>query len=294
MSKIGRKFGFYPKPIQAETDSIRISTLPEFDERVERVLSSECVYRNWIYPLQGPSRSRIFGLPNTHLFKHTKATSEDHVRFHLWALSFFLGMRLTVEEAGYLDATLIKRGNLVDFSLGLNLEPALELADQFWMANREVPRNAQRFEAAVHALFLSQYPKALQYETFIYLYTSVDACYALTKALRCQNGHLPHGKRIVWMCNELGVDTPSWAQNIKDTTGTTVSILRNDALHEALFFDAPLGFVVNMDTGENLTQEMRNLICRLLVALLGGKDSAYLKSPVNTGQRYGLNLSYRI
>ena len=294
MSKIEKKFGFYPKPLEVKTVSIRISTLPELDERVDGVLSNESVYKNWIYPLQGPSSIRVFGLPKTHMFEHTTATGEDHVVFHIWALSFFLGMRLTATEAGYIDATPVKPGYFVDFMPVVKLEPAIKLADQFWMANRGQPRNTQRFAAAVHALFLGQYPKALQYESFIHLYTAIDACYALTKALRypAQNTtKLTHNQRIEWMCNELGIQTPSWALKTAGSKDTFVSPLRNDALHEALYVDEPLGFAIHgFDQGVNITLEMSNLICRLLVALLGGKDKTYLKSQVNTRQKYGLRL----
>ena len=69
-----------------------------------------------------------------------------------------------------------------------------------------------------------------------------------------------------------------------------MSALRNDALHEALFDVELLGFKVNTNTATNLTLEMRNLICRLLVALFGGKDNTYLGSPVNTREPYGLSL----
>lgn len=290
MSRIEKKFGFYPKSLEVKTGSIRISPLPELDERVDGVLSSESVYKNWIYPSQGPSSIRVFGLPKTHMFEHTKATGEDHVEFHIWALSFFLGLRLTATEAGYIDATPVKPGYFVDFVLTVKLETAIELADKFWMANRGQPRNTQRFAAAVHALFLGQYPKALQYESFIYLYAAIDACYALTKALRQKTTKPNHSERIEWMCNELGIQTPSWAQKTAGAKGTLMSALRNDALHEALFDGEPLGFKVNTNTATNLTLEMSNLVCRLLVALLGGKDNTYLGSPVNTRDPYGLSL----
>lgn len=317
MSKIEKEFGFYPKHLQVNTGSIRISTLPEFEKRIEGVLSSESVYKNWIYPQQGPSSLRVFSLPKTHLFEHTKATGDDHVVFHIWALSFFLGMRLTGTEAGYVDATPVKPGYFVDFSPDLKLEPAIELAERFWMANRGNPRNTQRFAAAVHALFLGQHPKALQYESFIYLYAAIDACYALMKALpfpkkkttklvhskrikwvcralRCpkkRTRKLFHSERIEWMCNELGIQTPSWAQKTVGANSTLVSALRNDTLHEALYAEKPLGFEIHdYDNGLNITLEMRNLICRLLVALLGGKDETYLKSQINTRQKDSLSL----
>ena len=118
-------------------------------------------------------------------------------------------MRLTATEAGFLDATPVERGNLVDFMLlGRSLERAIELAEAFWMANLGETRNAQRFAAAVHALFLGQYPQAMQFERFIHLYTALDACYALTKALRSRTTRHGHAERIGWMCGELGVKTP--------------------------------------------------------------------------------------
>ena len=53
--------------------------------------------------------------------------------------------------------------------------------------------------------------------------------------------------------------------------------------------DAPFGFAVQ--GGVNLKLEMPALVCRLLVALIGGNDTSYLGSPVNTRQYYRLDLS---
>ena len=47
-----------------------------------------------------PYSSRVFGLPHTHTIEHETAVDEEHIEFHVWALSFFLGMRLTTTEAG--------------------------------------------------------------------------------------------------------------------------------------------------------------------------------------------------
>ena len=66
--------------------------------------------------------ARIFGLPKTHSITHAAPDSVDHVEFHVWGLSFFTGMRLTTTEAGFVDATPIKPGKLVDFVLLNRLE----------------------------------------------------------------------------------------------------------------------------------------------------------------------------
>ena len=284
------EFGFYPEPLKICAGDITVSPLPNFDSIVASMSGWEDIKDGWIY---APHSSRVFGLPKTHLIEHAKATDDEHLDFLVWALSFFVDMRLTTTEAGFLDATPVKPGKLVDFVLlGQSLKRAVELAESFWMTNHSEPRNAQRFEAAVHALFLGQYPQALQFERFIYLYMAIDACYRVTKDLRSPNSRdIPHGRRIEWTCNELGVNTPTWADP-NGQSHTEVSYIRNYALHEALFMDEPLGFAVSRSsTPRNLTLEMTALVCRLLVALIGGTHASYLGSPVNTRQYHGLDLS---
>ncbi len=131
MRKIEKKFGFYPETLEVDTGAISIRPLPELDEVVNRVLSSEQVDDNWMYvPLQRtcdlmsgrlykrPFSARVFGLPRTQRLKIEKASGDGHADFYLWILSFFLGMRLTSTEAGFVDATPSKPGTLVDFLLG--------------------------------------------------------------------------------------------------------------------------------------------------------------------------------
>ena len=305
MSNLKKTFGFYPEPLQIDAGPIRVRPLAKFDSIVESLLACDEISDGWIYAppqkvtdfMSGeirtrPYSARVFGLPKTHVIEHAAITGEEHLEFHVWALSFFLGMRLTTTEAGFLDATPVNPLKLVDFMLtGTGIVRAIKLVEAFWMASRSEPRNARRFVAAVHSLFIGQYPQALQFEEFIYLYTAIDACYALTKSLRCPLGRHSHRERIEWMCGELGVSTPYWAETT-GTDGTELSALRNDALHEALFIDEPLGFAIREgNAGQNLTLEMNALVCRLLMALIGGKDESYLRSPVNTRQRHGLNLN---
>ena len=305
MHAVKSEFGFYPRRLKIDAGPAKVRSLSEFDSIVEPVVSCEEVEDGWIYaPLQQvrdfesgefrtrPYSARVFGLPRTHTIEHAASTGEEHLEFHVWALSFFAGMRLTTTEAGFLDGTPLKPGSLVDFVLvESQLEQAMDLAETFWLANLSRPCNTRLLVAAIHALFLGQYRQALQFEEFIHLYTALDACYKLTVVLRRPKGSRTHGERIEWMCDELGVRTPPWAKTTS-TGGTVVSALRNDALHEALFVNEPLGFAVHgVRTGEDLTLEMAALTCRLLVALLGGKDHSYLDSPVNSRQRQGLRLA---
>jgi len=207
----------------------------------------------------------------------------DHIDFHLWVLSFFVGMRLTAAEAGFLDATPVKPRMLVDFVLhGSGLTRAVELAEDFW-TNLEEPVCAKRFAAAVHALFLGQNPQNLAFEQFTYFYLALDAASALAKV-----GGDIKTSRIQRMFEKYGVTTPAWAK----PGNTEVAAIRNCTLHEALFMNEPLGFAgLAGGPSRYLTLEMRALVCRLLVALIGGEDPDYVQSPVNTRQRHGLDLS---
>lgn len=298
------EFGYYPSPLSFSVGDIEIYTLPDLAATVALV-SAEGVEANWIYaPPQEvyhfgsgggrnrtmPYPSRVFGLPKTHAFRHASAKSDDHLTFLLWALSFFEGMRLTATKAGFVDATPIVPGKLVDFGIsGTNLVKAVVLADTFWHANRAEPMRTKRFSAAVHALFLGQNPLLLQFERFIFLYAALDACFALAASLYPSPRRLSHADRITWMASLFAIPTPAWA--VKSGGKAEIAVLRNDTLHEALFMGEPLGFAVHgVDTDKNLTLEMEAIICRLLIALLGAPSIDYVRTPVNTRQRYLLRL----
>ena len=57
--------------------------------------------------------------------------------------------------------------------------------------------------------------------------------------------------------------------------------------------EAPLGFAIHKGScnTKNLIREMRALVCRLLVALICGDDSSYVRSSVNTRSIFDLKLS---
>ena len=295
MRGIATEFGFYPKRLEVDAGIVTIQTLSSFDEGVDEVRAYSGIDNGWYYPPSHPYGSRLFGLPKTHVFEHKRATSRDHIEFHIWALSFFLGMRLTTTERGFLDATPVETSKLVDFELSnkKSLCQAINLTEKIWTTNLADPRNVIRITAAIHALFLGRYPQALQFERFIYLYAAIDACYRLSRALgyskKRRESH--HYRRIKYMCRDLGVKTPSWAEP-STTKDTVVSVLRNDALHEALFVGQPFGFeVYGKGTGSDITFDMSMLVCRLLVALFGGADRSYIESPVNARLSYLLSLA---
>lgn len=304
MTALRLEFGYSPDRLEISAGEITVAPLLEQRQRVADVESSEGVESDWIYaPLQQvrnfggsvrdcPYPSRVFGLPKTHSIEHLSADSHDHLVFHVWALSFFTGTRLTTTEAGYLDATPLKSGTLVDFRPGKrSLEAAVSVAESFWQSNRSNPQAMALFAGAVHALFLGQNPLKLQFERFMLLYSAFDACFALAQLLRPVGGPRPsHAARVSWMCGLFGMPVPEWADP-GAPSGAVVAAIRNQTVHEALFMGEPLGFALHgVGTGQNLTLEMEALICRLLVALIGGDDVDYVRSPIGTRQIFGLDL----
>jgi hypothetical protein len=182
------EFGFLPQRLDMSVGDIAIETRADFDKIIDGHREWEGVEGDWIYaPLQQlttspgrqvrelPYTSRVFGLPKTHTISLGDANKEPgYLEFCIWTLSFFLGIRLTTTEAGFLDATPIKPSVLTDFFVSdRDLPKALALASAFWSSHQGDPTGAKRLGAAVHALFLAQSPHYLQFERFLFLYTAL-------------------------------------------------------------------------------------------------------------------------
>ncbi|HKX46058.1 MAG TPA: hypothetical protein VJP77_05100 [Planctomycetota bacterium] len=286
-----------------EEGDIRVSTLPGHKEAVTDVTSSDEVERGWIYAprkpggLSGehPYSSRVFGLPKTHLLEHKNAEGEEHLSFLVWTLGFLLGIRLTETEAGFLDATPIKPGSLHDMVLvGPEVERrALGHAERFWKAASSDSQVPRALTAVIHSYWLAQYPPALSFERFTYLYVALDGCHFVNSRMnRKKPGRRNNKQRIAELCKSFEIAVPAWA----DPSSTEcIAATRNMTLHEGLFFDKPLGFSPYggkcLATRErNTTLEMRKLVSRLLCGILGLPDRTYIKSPINSRQKHGMRL----
>jgi len=305
---VSAQFGYYPKRCDIETGRFSVQSLPDHESRVATVTGDSNVLKDWIYPgaqqhrdfMSGnvrsmPYNARVFGLPNTHVLTLRESGSREELDFVVWCLSFFIGMRLTTTEAGFLDATPIQPGKLVDFSLSRCTEAdVIELALNYLESERGDPRAHKRVAAVIHALFLAQYPQSLSFEQFQYLYMALDACFKLVAVKEAQEPRTSHAGRVQWMCEKFDIPVPDWAKNAK-AAPSSLSVVRNDTFHEALFFDGPLGFSIyggNQPTADrgNITLQMQALVCRLLLAILGKPGINYVKTPVDTRQLHALEL----
>lgn len=306
---VSAEFGYYPEGIEIENERFSINTLPNLEKSIAFVSGHPNTHKDWIYAeLQRtenilsreittlPYSSRIFKLPKTHVLTLHKSGNIEDIDFVVWCLSFFTGMRLTITKAGFLDATPIKKGKLVDFVLSqCSIEDAIELALDFLESERDNFRATKRVTAVINSLFLAQYPQSLSFERFQYLYMGLDTCFKLvdTKANPNANRSHSHAARVKWMCQQFGISVPEWA--IPLDKGSQISKVRNDTMHESLFFDEPLGFAIysyNQTDGKhsNILLEMQNLICRLIICIFGRPNIDYVKSSINDRQIKGLTL----
>lgn len=308
---ISLNFGYLPIPFDVDTGQIKIYCKKNIDEIKAQIIENPQVYKCWFYAprRQGidaretPVPSRIFGLPMTHSIHLTGSNDIARAKFILWALSLFLGMRLTSEERGFLDATPITPHKLIDASLRPSNYPnAVKCADDFYLKHKTQKNQVSLVESAIHTYLLAQCITALPFERFSYLYASLDTlfCYR-RKATEPENTgkHLTHAGRIDWLCNEYNLTTPTWAfpakkENIKGKT-TDVSNLRNNAFHEGLFNGEPLGFrVLDGSSPANIDNrvifEMRKLTSRLLIAAITNPSVDYVQSPINSRLRQVLSL----
>lgn len=305
---VSAEFGYYPGRCDLETEKFSIRTFPDHENIVAVVSGDPNVLKGWIYPgahkyrefMSGnirsmPYNTRVFGLPMTHVLTLSEGRNREELDFVVWCLSFFIGMRLTTTEAGFLDATPIQPGKLVDFILSRStIADVIELALDYLESERGDARAPKRVTAVIHALFLAQYQQNLSFERFQYLYMALDACFKLVVDKEATTSRISHAGRVQWMCQKFGMPVPDWAKH-SQIDPSSLSIVRNDTFHEALFFDGPLGFASyggnpRSAEQENTLLQMEALVCRLLVAILGKPGVGYVKTSVNTREIHALEL----
>lgn len=285
----GKTFGFFPEAIDLRFGPISISTLDDFDNSLKQIQSHPDCSNGWIYAAsqksydflqqretECPYPARVFGLPHTHSIRHEKAAPNEYLDFLIWAIAFFVGCRLTSTEAGFLDATPVQRGRMLDFYIPTNqLGKFIELAENFWHQNKDTKRQTKRVCAAIHTLFLAGNPRLLPFESFTFAYITLDTCFKMMSEGEC-NVPNKHRERVNWMCEKINLAPVSW----------DLYKVRNDTFHEGLYFTEPLGFSTGPPGNISLTMKMRNLACRLLMSIFGCQDQTYLTSNPEDRQQH--------
>jgi hypothetical protein len=302
------EFGFYPRCYDHAIGDVIISTLPELDEKVANIRGHEWVHDRFF---RVPTPRRIFAMPKTHAIEHVTAQSDEHVHFLLWCFGFFVGMRMSWMEAGFLDSTPIEEHAMSDIVwCGQSLNKAIAGAELFWNKYQSVnPRIPKVLAGAIHAYFLAQRQGLLEYEKFMFLYMAVDACHAIHRAKadsrqpRDRQPRVTHAERIRDLCMEFrtvadstGRRVPLWADPPPGAvrgTKPAIAALRNELFHEGLFFDEPLGFAGFGDPriSEHVIGDLVALVSRFIVATLELPATAYIQSSLTNRTMEGVLLT---
>jgi len=290
-------FGYYPFATEFRAGDITISVLPGLDDKIRSVTESGLVHDRWCYaPVQRsrdfftgqismrPYRARVFGLPKTHRIAHAGNEDPARLRFVMHCFGFFEGMRMDDTGAGFLDATPIEPGILTDFRiLGDDLGRAMQFADQFWARYAARPEIATTLLGVFQSLSLSHAQQALAFEEYLYACIALEGTFAVGRATLGVNGQGLR-QRITNLCAQFEIPIPRW---LSGEMTVKVAGIRNDLVHEGLFVESPLGFAslhdVEVPPSERYATRsvpfaMRNLVCRLVMALLGMLPMQYLAS----------------
>lgn len=297
------EFGIYPQRYDHAIGDITMSTLPELDETVARIRGHEWV-RDRCFRV--PTPHRIFAMPKTHAIEHASAQSNEHVHFLLWCFGFFVGMRMSWMQAGFLDSTPIEERAMTDIVWrGDSLNKAIGGADEFWSKYQSInPRIPKILAGAIHAYFLAQREGLLEYEKFMFFYVAIDACHAIHRAKAVgRQRRVTHAERIRDLCTAFGTvadstgrTVPLWADDPPGAApGTPPAIagLRNELFHEGLFFDEPLGFAGFGDPRipKHVNRELEALVSRFIVATLELSARDYIASSLTNLTMEGVLLT---
>lgn len=269
--------------------------MPDLASQVAAVEAHPNAHRGWAYAPQErrrdiltrnvsplPYPSRFFGLPKTHTLDHLSSDSADHLDFLVWCIGFFTGYPLRTYEMGCLDAAPIKDGKVSDFFVPEQALPdAIALSERYWETHSKHSLIPRRLTGIINCLFMSRSPLALPHERFLYLYIAIDACYKQAKDQKRIDGRHKHTERIKIMCEHFEMPDP----------GIEVYGLRNDTIHEALFFKKPLGFMDLTPESKHINRTlmfMHSLVSRLTVALMDAPCKGYITSNAGTRNYHAL------
>ena len=288
------KFGWLSKNHNYETSTLRIQTLPEFEDSVSSIQKSAQIYEDWFYPpIKGGNGSPDepippvpvpwFFLPLTHniQFKRRSASSALN-EFIITIFGWSQGLRLIPEGWGHFYRVAIKPGKLTDFILLEGDVPRLlDLAEGFWHRHQPNGVAATMFGAVHWYLFSHSYSH--YFERFMMQYTVFDTIYTVQKRISGDRSRPPHAKRLEYMASSLEVPLPSWGE-VDSSNKSEISELRNDLFHDEKVAGAAIGSVLHKMKG-NIVVQLEAFNCRLIAAQLGARGR-YSRSSCQTRQPY--------
>jgi hypothetical protein len=286
------EFGFLTRDLDIADGDFAIRTIGDWRTARADLEAGGHVVNGWFYmprKLNSPEPAGRYQLPITHDLQSAKYSDPDLQRFVVIVLGFLLGLRLLPEGWGHLHGAAIEVGKCNGFNLfDREIIPCLERAAVFQIANAN-GRNVKRLESAISLIHWSK-GQEQHFDTFSYLYSAIDACWAAfanlhagsIAQLKPKRG-VSHAERPVIMQQVLRLKLP---RIFDPTSAVTAASIRNDLIHEGMVGDMPLGLSF-IDPHCDL--EMREFADKLILALLG-VSAHYLDTPGGDRSRHVLGL----
>lgn len=278
-------FGFLIDKKEILCQDFRISPLPDINETLTTFYDGMNVSNGWIYgpevelnknlmeqkkfKLRGPIKcGNYHGLKSTH--EIIMSTPDDeHLRFLILAYGFLQGIYLIPEGNLYFNRTAYERGKLNGLLLsGGDYVNGMEQINHFYLnAN---PKDRKQIFAILHWFLIGQ-SHEFSWEIFDSQYKVLDGIYKLSNVTARF-----HALRPVKLAEKYGITVPSWAVLRQSRNESTLSILRNELVHEAKYAGEPIGYAHPED---NYTLEFVAFNTKLICAILGLKTPYLNMSP---------------
>ena len=276
------EFGFDARELNFSTNKVKVYTLPDLDDKVKQVREGYDVVTihnktDWLF-MSSPLTKRLFTLPRTHAIEVNNSDSEEHEQFHVNALSFFQGNRLSYhEDNGYIDATPIvtsDKNRLVWFLMsGFQHEETIERSENFWQLYKHIPNFSTKFENIIYGLFFSRKPGLMNHEAFNQAHEVFEAYWELfvdiaemeTSGINI-NRKISHSKRFQMILAYYKMQMPSgWIGEVVE---------RRNLLQHGLMVGNKGKWYVDENFWLYFTFPMQRLIDMLVVAMIVGKRYA--------------------
>lgn len=234
------EFGFLTRDLDIATPAFSISTIGNWRSARTALESAGHIANGWMYmprKANSPEPNGRYQLPTTHDLQSARYSDPDLQRFVVIVLGFLLGMRLLPEGWGHLHGTAIEVGKCNGIVvLDREISPCLERAADFYLRN-SAGRNVKRLQSAISLIHWSR-GQEQHFDTFSYLYSAIDACWAVCADLHAAaiaqlkpNGRTTHAERPVIMQQVLGLKLPTIFDPASPTTAASI---RNDLIHEGM------------------------------------------------------------
>lgn len=289
------KFGFLIEKLDVELDQIRIRTLDDFDQVMEKFYEVGRVSGGFKLPPLDERKTDVH--EKSRFQKQTHQVSspwmkiiETHEiqssyddgeleRFAILALSFLYGVYLGPEGSLGINRIPYRLGKLTGVQPGSG-DMSVGISAFLRYYQESSPEDRIRLKAVLHWFLLGQ--------TYYFEWDRFDAQYkvldGLSNLLGVSGQHATKPARLV---EKAGIRMPSWAEiEIKNTDKGSrktceLAELRNELVHEARFNGVPIGYSYPKP---NFHLEFPSLNVKL-IAFLVGLRSPYLNAdPENRDQ----------